>query len=83
MFEVVYSKEIETNFQTVVGSHGVFLAYHGSSLENFHSIVHNGLLNMLNKVRLIVSHVCAHMYSTFATHEQKHETTMYNILHHV
>ncbi len=52
VFEVVYSKEVETNFQSVVGSHGVFFAFHGSSLENFHSIVHNGLLNILNKVCL-------------------------------
>ena len=26
-------------------------AFHGSSVENFYSIVHNGLLNLFNKVR--------------------------------
>ena len=50
IFELEYSDEQETKFQEVVGSHGVMLAYHGSSVENFHSIIHNGLLNFFNKV---------------------------------
>ena len=50
IFELEYNDEQETKFQEVVGSHGVMLAYHGSSVENFHSIIHNGLLNLFNKV---------------------------------
>ena len=50
IFELVYSNEQEAKFQSIAGSHGVFLAYHGSSVENFHSILHNGLLNLFNKV---------------------------------
>ena len=50
IFELEYNDEQETKFQGVVGSHGVMLAYHGSSVENFHSIIHNGLLNLFNKV---------------------------------
>lgn len=30
-------------------------AFHGSSVENFYSIVHNGLLNLFNKVSLFES----------------------------
>ena len=50
IFELIYSDEQETKFQSIAGSHGVLLAYHGSSVENFHSIIHNGLLNLFNKV---------------------------------
>ena len=50
IFELEYNDEQEAKFQEVVGSHGVMLAYHGSSVENFHSIIHNGLLNLFNKV---------------------------------
>ena len=50
IFELVYNDEQETKFQSIAGSHGIMLTYHGSSVENFHSIVHNGLLNLFNKV---------------------------------
>ena len=54
IFELVYSNELETKFQSIADSHGVLLAYHGSSVENFHSIIHNGLLNLFNKVLVII-----------------------------
>ena len=50
IFELEYNDEQEAKFQSSVGSHGIMLAYHGSSVENFHSIIHNGLLNLFNKV---------------------------------
>lgn len=50
IFELEYNDEQEIKFQNTIGSHGVMLAYHGSSVENFHSIIHNGLLNLFNKV---------------------------------
>ena len=50
IFEVEYNNELETKFQNMVGSHGVIWAYHGSSVENFYSIINNGLLNLFNKV---------------------------------
>ena len=54
IFELDYSDEQETKFLSIAGSHGVLLAYHGSSVENFHSILHNGLLNLFNKVHVLV-----------------------------
>ena len=54
IFELVYSNEQETKFLSTAKSHGVLLAYHGSSVENFHSILHNGLLNLFNKVRNVL-----------------------------
>ena len=54
IFELVYSDEQETKFRSTADSHGVLLAYHGSSVENFHSILHNGLLNLFNKVRNVL-----------------------------
>ena len=54
IFELVYSNEQETKFLSTADSYGVLLAYHGSSVENFHSILHNGLLNLFNKVRNVL-----------------------------
>ena len=51
MFELCYAAESEQRFQTAAGPHGVLYAYHGSNIENFHSIIHNGLLSHFNKVR--------------------------------
>ena len=53
IFELEYNDEQETKFQSIAHSHGVLFAYHGSSVENFHSILHNGLLNLFNKVHKI------------------------------
>lgn len=51
IFELNYSDDAESKFSAITGEHGILYAFHGSSVENFHSIVHNGLLNMFNKVR--------------------------------
>ncbi|XP_021958202.1 protein mono-ADP-ribosyltransferase PARP16 isoform X2 [Folsomia candida] len=38
----------KTSFDAEKVTHGSFFAYHGSPLENFHSIIHRGLKNELN-----------------------------------
>lgn len=50
IFELEYNEECESKFRTITGEHGIMYAVHGSSVENFYSIVHNGLLNIFNKV---------------------------------
>ncbi len=50
IFELEYNKEAESKFHAIADEHGVMYAFHGSSVENFYSIVHNGLLNLFNKV---------------------------------
>lgn len=52
IFELKYNEECESKFHSIMGDHGLMHAFHGSSVENFYSIVHNGLLNMFNKVGL-------------------------------
>lgn len=50
IIELSYSPELEERFQSHASSHGgVLYAFHGSQVENFHSIVHNGLLSLFNK----------------------------------
>lgn len=50
IFELCYPPESEQRFQETAKPHGVLYAYHGSKVENFYSIVHNGLLGHFNKV---------------------------------
>ena len=50
VFRLQYVAEQEARFQQLATPHGTFHAFHGSSVERFHSILHNGLLNMFNKV---------------------------------
>lgn len=50
VFRLEYVAEHEARFQELATPHGTFHAFHGSSVERFHSILHNGLLNMFNKV---------------------------------
>lgn len=50
IFELKYNEDAESKFCSVTGEHGLMYAFHGSSVENFYSIVHNGLLNIFNKV---------------------------------
>ncbi|CAL1527714.1 unnamed protein product [Lymnaea stagnalis] len=50
IFEVVPSAERERKFKELTGSKKTFYAYHGSRLDNFFSILHNGLNTHLNKV---------------------------------
>ena len=50
IFEVVYGDMSEQRFQTLRSGRRLMLAYHGSRVENFHSILHNGLASHMNKV---------------------------------
>ena len=54
--EIVYNEEKERRFVEAASEYGTFLAYHGSRVENFYSIIHNGLLNHMNKVYCTLSH---------------------------
>lgn len=50
LFELEYSDQMNARFQKTRAGREVFYAFHGSRLENFHSIIHNGLHCHLNKV---------------------------------
>uniref|UniRef100_A0A8B8DSH8 Poly [ADP-ribose] polymerase n=1 Tax=Crassostrea virginica TaxID=6565 RepID=A0A8B8DSH8_CRAVI len=50
VFEVNYSEAANTKFQDVRKGRELLYAYHGSRLENFHSILHHGLASHMNKV---------------------------------
>ncbi|KAG4070869.1 hypothetical protein HA402_011095 [Bradysia odoriphaga] len=54
--------------------HGTFFAYHGSSFENFHSIIHRGLISALNErsahgfgTYLSLNYMTAFHYSSVST----------------
>lgn len=49
LFEIQYSDQINARFEKTRASRDTFYAFHGSRLENFHSIIHNGLHCHLNK----------------------------------
>uniref|UniRef100_A0A1A8EVY4 Poly [ADP-ribose] polymerase n=1 Tax=Nothobranchius korthausae TaxID=1143690 RepID=A0A1A8EVY4_9TELE len=49
LFELEYSDHLNTRFEKTREGREVFYAFHGSRLENFHSIIHNGLQCHLNK----------------------------------
>ncbi|GFO14688.1 poly [ADP-ribose] polymerase [Plakobranchus ocellatus] len=50
VFEVVYDCQEEEKFKARRGLRKNFYAYHGSRMDNFYSILHNGLNGHLNKV---------------------------------
>lgn len=50
LFELEYSEQMNARFERTKAGRDVFYAFHGSRLENFHSIIHNGLHCHLNKV---------------------------------
>ncbi|KAK1160839.1 protein mono-ADP-ribosyltransferase PARP16-like [Acipenser oxyrinchus oxyrinchus] len=52
LFEIVYCDQMNAKFEETKGERDLFYAFHGSRLENFHSIVHNGLHCHLNKTSL-------------------------------
>jgi len=52
LFAVTYPDYTNKKFSELRGDRRVFYAYHGSRLENFHSILHYGLQGHLNKVRV-------------------------------
>lgn len=54
LFEIVYCDQTNTKFTETRGERDLIYAFHGSRLENFHSILHNGLHCHLNRVRLLV-----------------------------
>ncbi|XP_064620970.1 protein mono-ADP-ribosyltransferase PARP16-like [Lineus longissimus] len=49
VFEVRYNDQINAKFQELQQDYDLKYAYHGSRLENFHSILHNGLHSHMNK----------------------------------
>ncbi|XP_053573551.1 protein mono-ADP-ribosyltransferase PARP16 isoform X2 [Bombina bombina] len=52
LFEIEYCEKLNTKFQETRGERDLLYALHGSRLENFHSILHNGLHCHLNKTSL-------------------------------
>ena len=50
VFEVVPTEAADERFQVKRGGRDTFYAYHGSRVENFHSILNYGLQSHLNKV---------------------------------
>lgn len=50
LFELEYCDQLNARFKRMREDRDVFYAFHGSRLENFHSIIHNGLQCHLNKV---------------------------------
>nr|XP_044620639.1 protein mono-ADP-ribosyltransferase PARP16 isoform X2 [Equus asinus] len=52
LFEIEYSDPANAKFYETKGERDLIYAFHGSRLENFHSIIHNGLHCHLNKTSL-------------------------------
>nr|XP_035943094.1 protein mono-ADP-ribosyltransferase PARP16 isoform X3 [Halichoerus grypus] len=52
LFEIEYSNPANAKFYETKGERDLIYAFHGSRLENFHSIIHNGLHCHLNKTSL-------------------------------
>ncbi|XP_072258724.1 protein mono-ADP-ribosyltransferase PARP16 [Pyxicephalus adspersus] len=52
LFEIEYCEKLIAKFQETRSERDVIYALHGSRLENFHSILHNGLHCHLNKTSL-------------------------------
>ncbi|KAF1400772.1 Mono [ADP-ribose] polymerase PARP16, partial [Spheniscus magellanicus] len=52
LFEIVYCDQMNTKFAETKGERDLIYAFHGSRLENFHSILHNGLHCHLNRTSL-------------------------------
>ncbi|XP_076464990.1 protein mono-ADP-ribosyltransferase PARP16-like [Babylonia areolata] len=52
IFEVQYGETGEKKFQALREGRKLMYAYHGSRIENFHSILHNGLAGHMNKMSL-------------------------------
>ena len=53
VFEVQYSPVHEAKWSEKQADRKLFYGYHGSKLENFHSIVHYGLQSHLSKVSTV------------------------------
>lgn len=82
LFELEYSDQMNARFEKTRAGRDVFYAFHGSRLENFHSIIHNGLHCHLNKVNAVSSLYCSdtcvaptggHLqHSTYLLHDTDH-----------
>lgn len=59
VFEVNYSEANNAKFQDVRKGRELLYAYHGSRLENFHSILHHGLASHMNKVKRCITSTLA------------------------
>lgn len=55
LFELEYCDQMNARFEKTRAGRDVFYAFHGSRLENFHSIIHNGLHCHLNKVSAVIT----------------------------
>jgi len=49
IFEVEYNQSLQERFSDVRGSRDLLYGFHGSRVENFHSILHHGLVQHMNK----------------------------------
>ena len=52
IFEVTFGETPQKKFENARKGRKILHAYHGSRIENFHSILHNGLAAHMNKVML-------------------------------
>ncbi|XP_023673211.1 protein mono-ADP-ribosyltransferase PARP16 isoform X1 [Paramormyrops kingsleyae] len=52
LFELEYCNQMNAMFEKTRDGRDILYAFHGSRLENFHSIIHNGLHCHLNKTSL-------------------------------
>ncbi|XP_038003387.1 protein mono-ADP-ribosyltransferase PARP16 isoform X2 [Motacilla alba alba] len=52
LFEIVYCDQMNAKFAETKGERDLIYAFHGSRLENFHSILHHGLHCHLNRTSL-------------------------------
>ncbi|CAH1797792.1 unnamed protein product [Owenia fusiformis] len=52
IFEVTYNDVLNAKFDELCNGKEMFYGYHGSRVENFHSILHYGLHSHMNKVAL-------------------------------
>lgn len=55
LFALEYCDQMNARFEKMREGRDVFYAFHGSRLENFHSIIHNGLHCHLNKVSAVIT----------------------------
>jgi len=55
LFAVTYADNVDKKFDELRGDRRLMYAYHGSRLDNFHSILHYGLQGHLNKVIVLYS----------------------------
>ena len=52
VFAVQPRTDRAAEFERLREAHGSVFAFHGSAFENFHSILHNGFCNHMNRTKL-------------------------------